>query len=167
MRLSRRGFLKAGLAGAAALALAGAWLAATRADDEIDALFAALGAAMLDGALPQDAARRAAALQANAARMRTVVAGLSAPSQQELRQLFGLLCFAPARLLLTGSAAPWRQASPSQTAAFLENWRQSRFALLQSAYAALHDIALGAWYGVAENWAPIGYAGPPALARKP
>ncbi|MBI4984821.1 MAG: twin-arginine translocation signal domain-containing protein [Rhodocyclales bacterium] len=161
--LTRRQFLKAGLAGGAALALGGAWFAASRSDDEVDALFAAISAAALAGALPTDAASRTTAIAGNVVGMRRAVAGLSAAAQDELDQLFGLLCFAPSRLLLAGIRHPWREVSAGEAARFLESWRDSRFALLQSAYAALHDIALGAWYGDAGHWAAIGYGGPPAI----
>ncbi len=45
--------------------------------------------------------------------------------------------------------------------AFLERWRWSRIALLQSGYFALHDLVLGAWYANESAWGMLGYAGPP------
>ena len=39
----------------------------------------------------------------------------------------------------------------------------SRFALLQGAYAALHDLVLGAWYARPEAWPTIGYPGTPEI----
>jgi hypothetical protein len=48
-------------------------------------------------------------------------------------------------------------------AGFLAAWRSSRLALLQSAYAALHDLSFGAWYAQPESWTDIGYPGPPEI----
>ena len=161
--VTRRQFIKAGIAGGTALAFGGAWFAATRSDEEVDALFAAVSGAVLDGALPAGGAAREAALARNAANMRGAVAGLGAAAQDELAQLFGLLTFAPSRLLLAGIRHSWREASAAEAARFLDGWRNSSLELLQSAYAALHDIALGAWYGTPESWAAAGYPGPPKL----
>jgi hypothetical protein len=91
------------------------------------------------------------------------IAGLSASAQREIAELFGLLGVAPARMLVAGVWPSWENASAADIAAFLERWRTSRFALLRSAYAALHDLVLGAWYGDAGSWAAIGYPGPPEV----
>ena len=39
----------------------------------------------------------------------------------------------------------------------------SRFALLRSAYAALHQLVFAAWYANPRAWAATGYGGPPSL----
>jgi hypothetical protein len=77
--------------------------------------------------------------------------------------LFALLAFAPTRCLVAGVWSPWPEASAESIAAFLVSWRDSRFALLRSAYEALHQIVYGAWYGNPRSWPAIGYAGPPSL----
>jgi hypothetical protein len=59
--------------------------------------------------------------------------------------------------------SPWPEATRESIAAFLVGWRTSRFALLRSAYGALHQIILGAWYGNPRAWPAIGYPGPPSL----
>ena len=91
------------------------------------------------------------------------IAGLSAAAQQELSELFTLLGFAPARVLLAGLWPSWEAASVDEVAAFLQGWRTSRLGLLRSAYAALHDLVLGAWYGTPDTWEAIGYPGPPEI----
>jgi hypothetical protein len=74
--------------------------------------------------------------------------------------LFGLLGFAPARVLLAGLWPSW--ARPARRGRdFLQGWRTSRLGLLRSAYAALHDLTFGAWYGTPDTWPAIGYPGPP------
>jgi len=81
----------------------------------------------------------------------------------EVNDLFRLLDIRIARQLLTGVAAPWRDADPAAVHAFLERWRWSRIALLQSGYFALHDLVLGAWYANESAWGMLGYAGPPRV----
>ena len=54
----------------------------------------------------------------------------------------------------------WADATPAQVAAFLQDWRVSRVGLLRSAYGAMHDLVLGAWYADPSSWAAIGYPGP-------
>ena len=91
------------------------------------------------------------------------VAGLPPATQKELGELFALLGFAPARLLAARVGPHWSSASPDDVAAFLERWRTSGLSLLRSAYDALHQLVLAAWYGNPRAWPAIGYAGPPKL----
>lgn len=163
--ISRRTFLKAGLAGGVLLGAGGLWYAATRErvaagrlDGATRAMFAALAPVMLADMLPA----RPDAREAVVAGVETAYGGLSPAAQQELGQLFGLLAFAPSRYALTGIAS-WRSATPDELARFLESWRVHRFALLRGAYAALHDLVLGAWYARPESWPAIGYPGPPQV----
>ena len=91
------------------------------------------------------------------------IAGLPPATQKELGELFALLGFAPARLLAARVGPHWSSASPDDVAAFLERWRTSGLSLLRSAYDALHQLVLAAWYGNPRAWPAIGYAGPPKL----
>jgi hypothetical protein len=167
--MSRRTLLKAGVAGGAALLL-GRWL--YTATTPPAAPHAALGASartvltaiipvLLDGALPGETA--AAAYTETLAGVEQMIAGLPPATRAELAELFSLLDFAPTRCLVAGVWSPWPQAPRAAIAAFLASWRDSRFALLRSAYAALHQIVLAAWYANPRSWPAIGYAGPPAL----
>jgi hypothetical protein len=47
-----------------------------------------------------------------------------------------------------------------QVSAFLQDWRLHRLGLLRSAYHALHDLVLGAWYAQPASWLAAGYPGP-------
>ncbi|MBN9422497.1 MAG: hypothetical protein BGO63_14790 [Candidatus Accumulibacter sp. 66-26] len=165
MPLTRRTFLRTGLAGGALLACAG-WLNAAGAralkSDEREML-AAIAGVLLAGALPPSGAPRRQAIARTVDGIATAVAGLSAATQKEVGELFGLLVLAPARHLLAGVAAPWSEAAPGEIADFLESWRNSRLGLLQSGYLALHDLTFGAWYAHPESWAAIGYPGPPEV----
>lgn len=169
---TRRQFLKAGLIGGAALAGLGAYYAMRRASAPAApgqpgpgerAIIAAIVPAVLAGMLPVSGEARQAAIDKTVAGVAAAIAGLSAGAQEEIGELFALLNVAPARMLLAGVWSPWEQAAPDEVAAFLQRWRASRFALLRSAYGALHDLVLGAWYGDAGSWAGIGYPGPPEV----
>ena len=158
--IGRREFLKAGLMGSVLLACAGRVSAAA---DEEAAMLSAVSAAVMAGMLPPDPTLRAAALKETVAGIRHAVAGLSLASQNEVAELFSLLTLPPTRRLLAGVSAPWAEARVEEVAAFLENGRHSRVALLQGAYAALHDLVLGAWYARTEHWEAIGYPGLPEI----
>jgi len=175
--ITRRTFLVAGVAASAALAAAW-WLrprtgapgrvpadaeALFALDAEAPAIVAAIVPVLLDGALPEAAAARADAIRETVAGVGEAVAGLPPFARKELSELFALLAFAPSRWALARIAAPWPEADRADVAAFLERWRTSRFALLRSAYDALHQLVLAAWYANPRSWPATGYPGPPAL----
>lgn len=168
METSRRSFLKAGALAALVLAAGGGIYRATQApgpgrfvlDGEARAALGAIVPAILAGALPLDAAARKSAVAAAVEGVHAAIANLPLAVQQEVQDLFGLLALAPARRLLTGIAGGWTDARESDVAAFLQDWRTHRFALLRTAYAALHDLVLGAWYAQPASWTAIGYPGP-------
>ncbi|HEY1458602.1 MAG TPA: hypothetical protein VGH59_00940 [Casimicrobiaceae bacterium] len=175
--ISRRTLLKAGLAGGAALFVA-RWLHDRAQDEAIatpaDALDSsarsiveAIVPVLLAGALPTTVADPKLVTQRVADIVDHVdraVAGLPSASRKEVDQLFALLAFAPARCLLAGVWTPWPDASVDSISGFLAAWRDSRFALQRSAYGALHQLVMAAWYGDPSAWPAIGYAGPPSLA---
>ena len=174
--ITRRTFIVAGTAGGAALAIAwwlrggpgrqrSAPLEPTLAglDPEAPTIVAAVVPAMLAGALPSEAGARQAAVRDTVAGVERAIAGLNPNAQQELAQLFSLLAFAPARIALTGVSTAWAEASEGAVNAFLERWRTSSFALLRSAYDALHQLICAAWYGNPKIWPGIGYPGPPKI----
>lgn len=162
---SRRSFLKLGLAGSLALIVAGGVYRAIRKpeapgkfamDDTARAILSALVPAMLKGAInpaPDETERVIGSVQ-------SAIAGLPLSAQQEIRDLFSLLALGPSRRFLVGLPDDWPQAKQEDVAAFLQNWRTSRLALLQTAYHGLHDLILGSWYSEPSSWAAIGYPGP-------
>lgn len=169
---SRRTFLKVGVGASLLLAAGGAVYRATRPaapaqrfklDGDARAALAAIVPVLLDGAMPARGSGDAS-LDAVLARVVAAIAGLPLSSQQDVQDLFGLLALAPARRLLAGIDS-WSGAAPADVARFLQDWRISRFGLLRTAYAALHDLVIGAWYADPVSWSAIGYPGPlPALA---
>ena len=167
--MRRRSFLKLGVLGAGVLAAGGAAYRLVRGsappgrfvlDGEARAALAAIVPAMLGSALTRDSTARAVALDGAIAGVDTAICGLPLAAQQEVQDLFGLLALAPARRFVAGVHGGWLDADPAQVAAFLQAWRTHRLATLQTAYLALHDLILGAWYADAAHWAAIGYPGP-------
>ncbi|HZW12713.1 MAG TPA: hypothetical protein VFF81_05920 [Noviherbaspirillum sp.] len=163
--LSRRTFLKAGIAGTFALAAAGGIYRLTRQaelpekfvlDDSTKSVLSALIPVVL-----KDAIRPASPdLESAIAGVRDAIMGLPLATQKEIQDLFGMLTLGPTRRFLAGLPDDWPQAKAEDVEAFLQSWRFSRFTLLQSAYHALHDLITGSWYGKESSWAAIGYPGP-------
>jgi hypothetical protein len=178
--LSRRQFIKAGLAGGAVLLAVRAAYGPLSSDPSVpgdrDFAYAILGVkertilaaivpVVLHGALPLDAPGSEGAVVEVIRGVDVAVSGLPLSVQAEVAQLFALLGFPLTRRVVAGVASPWLEASPEAVGAFLERWRLSRFALLRSAYRALQELIMAAWYGNAAAWPRIGYPGPPALTR--
>lgn len=168
MQVSRRSFLKIGVAGACTLAAGGAVYRlaypplASRfsLDGKALAVLHAVIPVVLGPVLPAAPEARANALSAASGRVRDAVLGLPLATQKEVQDLFGLLALGPARRLLTGVRGDWEQADPVQVAAFLQSWRTHRLQTLQVGYHALHDLIIGAWYADPSSWEAIGYPGP-------
>jgi hypothetical protein len=92
----------------------------------------------------------------------TAIYFFSEANRQEVRKLFDLLNFAPARALLGGVWSSWGNASRKDIEAFLADWKHSSLPLLNKAYGALVKIVSTSWYIQPENWQASGYVGPPA-----
>ena len=163
--MRRRSFFKLGLLGACTVAAGGTVYRLARGpaplrrfelDGEARAALAAIVPAMLGSALPPGAPALARSIDG----VCTAIHGLPLAQQGEVQDLFGLLALAPARRFVAGVGGGWQNADPRQVATFLQNWRVHRLATLQTAYLALHDLVLGAWYADSASWAAIGYPGP-------
>ncbi len=165
MNKERRRFLSTGVAGSVLLAFSG-WLnaAGTRGLNAAERdMLTAVAAAFLDGALPTEGEARRELLARTVDGVAKAGSGLSAATRKEIGELFGLLTLLPGRLLIAGVGSSWAEAGPAEVAGFLQSWRFSRLGLLQSGYAALHDLTFGAWYARPESWEAIGYPGPPEV----
>lgn len=174
LRPSRRELLKTGVLGCAALAFVGLAAAARARAQPIEGDFAFLNAedrvivaaiapVMLAGALPAGGAARQSAVAEVVRGVDRAISGLAPATQAELRQLFDLLGLGIARVLVAGLWPSWDEAGAEDIAAFLGRWKESRFELLRSAYLALHELIMAAWYGNQRAWPRIGYPGPPEL----
>ena len=176
---SRRRFIKTGLVGGgvllAARALYGPFSPDPMVTEDLDFAYRVLGTrertilsavapVILAGALPRDATTHQALIAAVVRGVDTAIAGLPPWVQKEVRDLFALLGFPVARRMIAGLAKPWMEAAPQDIEGFLERWRDSRFALLRSAYRALQELIMAAWYANPGSWVRIGYPGPPAVA---
>jgi hypothetical protein len=172
---TRRQFLVVGTVG-------GAVLLATRLLDRRDALphsplraldaraaqiVRALVPVVLGDALPTASEARANATREVVEAFDRAVSGLSPAVQSEIADLFGLLGFAPTRILLAGITSAWDEATQADVSAFLTRWRTSRFELQRAGYQAITQLLVAAWYGNPASWERIGYPGPPELGTKP
>lgn len=165
--MQRRTLLKLGATSAALLAAIGgtaAWIqpglargAMTAAGREV---FRAVALAVLDKTLPEQAAAKEAAIAALLVRIDGLISALPPHAQAELSQLLSILATTAGRHALAGLSAPWATASVADTQAALQNMRLSSLAVRQQAYAALHDIAAGAYFSEPATWAQLGYPGP-------
>ena len=162
---SRRSFLKVGLLGAITLASAGGMYRLLRPvsppskfllDGAAASALVRIIPVMLDGVIESTPSATARATE----RVIGAIAGLPLATQSEIQDLFGLLALGATRRLLAGLPEQWHVAKPADIAAFLQSWRTHRIGMLQSAYAALHDLILGSWYTDETHWAAIGYPGP-------
>ena len=166
---SRRSFLKIGVLGAITLAAGGAIYRVANPpqpgrfilDGDARSVLTAVIPSVVGGMmLPSEPKARADAISGCVERVNGAILGLPLATQKEVQDLFGLLALGPARRFLAGVPDSWNTASQQQIDAFLQSWRTHRIAMLQTAYAAIHDLVLGAWYASPDNWAAIGYPGP-------
>ena len=158
---TRREFLKTGLAGALLLNVAGCTRPAQGNGRTV--VLTALIPVFLAGVLPRGGATRPELIARTVAGVDKAIAGLSLAAQKEVGELFDLLSFTPTRMIVAGVWSPWPEASAEAIGRFLESWRNSRFDLLKSGYAALHDLIFSAWYARPDTWTAIDYPGPPKV----
>lgn len=163
--LSRRSFLKVGIAGALALAAAGGIYRAVKQhatpgkfvlDARAQTALVAIIPAVLKGAVSPSSSEIRTAIT----RVQDAIAGLPLHTQKEVQDLFALLTLGPTRRFLAGIPDDWAHANQEDVSAFLQSWRMHRIGMLQSAYHALHDLITGTWYSDESHWASIGYPGP-------
>ena len=170
--LTRRQFLKVGIASGIVLAGAG-WLALPRGrapaggflwlDERSAGIVAALVPVVLEGTFPKGNPARRDAVRDVTAAFDRAVSGLTPAVQEEIAELFSLLGLAAGRFILAGVRSPWAEATDEEIAAFLRRWKTSRFGLLRAGYQALTQLLLAAWYGNPASWERIGYPGPPKI----
>lgn len=129
------------------------------------ALFEALLPAMFAGALPEETNQRRFAIAGTIERIDQGIVMFGPTNQQELRELFDLLNFAPTRIALARVWSDWPSVSTDDADAFLKRWHNSRIGLLNNGYIALTKISNVAFYGHEPHWHVTGYPGPPAWAN--
>jgi hypothetical protein len=168
--LARRDFLKVGAGFSLALAFASALPGCSGsgkapaqglaflqpADVE---LFSAIAPVVLLDLAQRPAAERRELARQTIANIDGTCAALDAHSRGELRKLFDLLAIGPLRYVLTGVGA-WNEASAETLAAFLERWRGSSLATLNSGGNVLVRLVAGSYYVIPATFASVGYPGP-------
>jgi len=75
--------------------------------------------------------------------------------------LFDALSIAPIRFAMGGPWVRWQEASVDQVNDFLVSWRDSSLQLKRMGYVSLAKLVGICWYAQPENYASIGYPGPP------
>lgn len=128
------------------------------------AMLRALALAMLGPAIPASADERAAEVQRVLGATALLIESLPGATRSELTELFGLLEFKAARILL-GYSGNWEDGDNQAVSQFLSGLRESSIAMKQQAYFAFHDLLMGAFYSGAHTWAATGYPGPPKLTQ--
>ncbi len=168
--ITRRRFIFVGLVGIAAFAATRYWPRSTSAtrelralDSDAQAIVSAIAATMLAGALPDEWAARKTALEGTVAGVDHAIDGVMPSQRREIDQLFSLLAWRPARIVLLRSTDDWSDATAEHVDAFLARLRDSRITMLRAAYDALHELVFAAWYGAPRAWPAIGYDGPPQI----
>jgi len=176
MRVSRRGLLRAGLLGAAALWAGGLLASACRRGGAPGAPAGAARAALspegeeilravvpvaLGDLLAAGASEREQALDAGMRALDDYLAHLSLPLQAEAERVFATLDLLPARVLLLGTTRRWRDVPPEAIERFLRTARDGRLLLLRRMAAFLQAMAVLAWFDQPAAWQGVGYPGPP------
>jgi hypothetical protein len=171
--LSRRSFLKLGLAGSVALGttslvagLAGcgkreqaiAQGFAFLRDADV-ALFRALTPVILGDALPEGE-RREPLVAETLTRLDGACFLLEPNGQAGLVKLFDLLHLRVTRWLTTGVSAPWAEAEAAEIEQFLERWRGSSIEAFNGGYRFLTKLVTASYYAIPETWPLSGYPGP-------
>jgi hypothetical protein len=177
--VSRRGFLKKGLIGAAILAGGGvlSLMAAPGKRTRTPhgklavlspyeyAIFAAAAARLApgDGAADWPTAE---ALQTGD-RLDALLAELHPGAARDFRRLLHVFESALTGLTATGVPLPFTRCTPAQQDRRLEAWRHTRVEVLRSGYQAMKRLAHALYYGSPQIYERVGYPGPPVVPQSP
>lgn len=169
---TRRGFLKFGLMGSAALAIAGTTATLSGCSQQPDStsgykilraqdreFLAALIPAIVGSAYP--GALNAQAKNRTIRQLDNLIYTLHEFNRTQMMQLFDALSIAPVRFAMGGPWVRWQEASTQQVNDFLTSWRDSSIQLKRMGYVSLAKLVGICWYAQPENFASIGYPGPP------
>jgi hypothetical protein len=168
--MQRRRLLQLGVGAAAVLAVAGGGVALVRPGLQGGRLsggsrqvFAAVAQAVLDGALPADAAARQRAMAGHLDRVQQTIDGLPPATRDELSMLLALLGSAPGRIALAGLRTDWHDAGVAEVQTAMLGMRDSSLALRQQAFLALRELTNAAYFSDPSTWSLLGYPGPNAV----
>lgn len=176
--LSQGGFTRRQFLGGGALAVlafgAGGWLAARVTDgsplplvaglQHLDAgqqqMLGCIADAVLDGALPEDAAQRAQWLGRIVQNIDASIGCLPLELQIDTKKLLSMLAFAPTRLLVIGQWGGWASTTRASVGATLKSLSESTNPTRRIVYRVVRDLSVAGFYGDRRSWELIGYPGP-------
>ena len=170
MPIGRRQMLKYGGLGALALSLGGLTLALQPSlmveppgplkclsKQEYSILFA-----IAEVLLPENNPFPAASKIQVAYRVDAVLARAHTGVQTEIKQVLSLIENAAAATLFDGHPRPFTRSLPTTQTTIIDNWRQSSLHIRRTAFKAISGLCNGVYYANSENYALVGYDGPPA-----
>jgi hypothetical protein len=169
----RRSFLKLGAVALAVIG-AGGWFASyltdkgaravldgsAKLDEQSQTMLAKLADAILDGALPSEAAPRAKAIAKVVGAADQAIGTLPPHMVKEVHDLFAMLGAAPTRALLIGQWTGWADATREDVGHMLTGLRHSSVELRRVVYISLRDMVAGSYYSSPDTWEQVGYPGP-------
>ena len=165
--MQRRRLLKIGVAATAVLVVLGGTAALLQPGLEDGALspsgrevFSAVGRAVLEKTLPEEAGAQNIAIEGLLQRIDVLVLALPPHAQGELSQLLSLLASSAGRWGLAGLGPAWPEASVAAVQEALQGMRVSSIVLRRQAYGALHEITASAYFADEGTWPLLGYPGP-------
>lgn len=173
MPTSRRGFLKAGVLGSAGLTLAGASATLSGCSSVPEGamgdykilrpkdreFFAALIPVVIAAGYPGELKEQALLRTIKA--LDDLIFTLNEFNRVQMGQLFDALSMAPIRFAMGGPWSSWGDASREQVNDFMISWRDSSIQLKRMGYVSLAKLIGISWYSQPENYASVGYPGPP------
>ncbi len=171
--LTRRAFLKLGVAGGVALGTTSLMAGLTGCGKREQAiaqgfaflrdadvqLFRALTPVVLGDALPQGEAREPLTAE-TLLRLDAACFMLEPNAQAELVKLFDLLHLRVTRWLTTGVSAPWAEAETADIESFLTRWHGSSIEVFNAGYRVLTKLVAASYYAIPQTWPIAGYPGP-------
>lgn len=119
-----------------------------------------LARGILGPMLPQDAALRAATLEAHLDNLEDFIRGTPAVMQIQVNAVLGLLGNAPTRYMLTDLGHSWRDASDAQIERALDTMRINPLPTQRLTYQVVRGLTCMSFFSNSANWPLTGYTGP-------
>jgi hypothetical protein len=93
----------------------------------------------------------------------TFLATQTHQTRQDFYKLLDAMSFTPTRILLFGVWGSWISLDQNDASRFMDQLRTSRLLMRRSIYNSLIQTVAMPWYADSDSWATIGYPGPPPV----